>query len=160
MKTEPQKEHQWLEKLVGEWTYETEAMMGPDKPPSKFTGTESVRSLGGLWVICEGRGEFPGGGTETMIVTLGYDPEKKRYVGTFIASMMAKLWVYDGELDAAANRLTLNAEGPSFTDPGKTAKFRDIVEIKSDDHRVMRSTVLGEDGVWHEFMTMNHRRVK
>jgi len=46
MKTEPQKEHQWLQQLVGEWTYEGEASMGPDKPPEKFQGTESVRSIG------------------------------------------------------------------------------------------------------------------
>ena len=25
---EPQKEHQWLQKLVGEWTYESEASWG------------------------------------------------------------------------------------------------------------------------------------
>jgi hypothetical protein len=33
MQAEPQKEHQWLQKLVGEWTYETEAIMEPDQPP-------------------------------------------------------------------------------------------------------------------------------
>jgi Protein of unknown function (DUF1579) len=29
MQTEPQQEHQWLQQLVGEWTYETEATMEP-----------------------------------------------------------------------------------------------------------------------------------
>jgi hypothetical protein len=48
MKTEPQQEHQWLQQLVGEWTYEAEATMEPGQPPSKFEGSESVRSLGGL----------------------------------------------------------------------------------------------------------------
>ena len=38
MKTEPQKEHQWLQQLVGEWTYEAEATMEPGQPPSKFEG--------------------------------------------------------------------------------------------------------------------------
>ena len=33
MKAEPQKEHQWLQKLVGEWTSEGEADMGPGQPP-------------------------------------------------------------------------------------------------------------------------------
>jgi hypothetical protein len=47
MKTEPQKEHQWLQRLVGEWTYESECSMEPGKPPEKFEGSESVRSLGG-----------------------------------------------------------------------------------------------------------------
>ena len=37
-----------------------DAVMGPDKPPETFRGTDSVRSIGGLWVLCEGR---PGGGT-------------------------------------------------------------------------------------------------
>ena len=63
MNTEPQKEHGWLQKLVGEWTSEAEATMEPGKPPETFRGTESVRSLGGLWVLAEGQGEMPGGGT-------------------------------------------------------------------------------------------------
>jgi hypothetical protein len=44
MKAEPQNEHDWLEKLVGEWTYEIEIEIesGTSK---KFAGTESVRSL-------------------------------------------------------------------------------------------------------------------
>jgi hypothetical protein len=100
MQVEPQKEHHWLQQLVGEWTSEAEAIMGPDKPPEKFTGTESVRSIGGLWVMCEGRGEMPGGGIATTIMTLGYDPVRKRYVGTFMGSMMTHLWVYEGGLDS------------------------------------------------------------
>ncbi len=52
--------------------------MGPGKPPEKAKGTESVRSLGGLWILAEGRGEMPGGGAMTTMMTLGYDPQKKR----------------------------------------------------------------------------------
>ena len=33
MKAEPQKEHQWLEKLVGEWTFEGEATMAAGPVP-------------------------------------------------------------------------------------------------------------------------------
>src|SRR5437867_1016220 len=108
---ELQEEHQWLQKFVGEWTYETEATMAPGKPPEKCSGSESVRSLGGLWVLCEGRGEMPGGGAATTIMTLGYDPAKKRFVGTFIGSMMTHLWIYEGELDPAGKVLTLNTAG-------------------------------------------------
>ena len=42
---------------------------------------------------------MPDGGPATMIMTLGYDPAKKRFVGTFIGSMMTNLWVYEGELE-------------------------------------------------------------
>jgi hypothetical protein len=160
MQAEPQPEHRWLEKLVGEWTYETEAAMGPDKPPEKFKGFEVVRSLGGVWVICEGRGDMPGGGTGLTIMTLGYDPAKKRFVGTFIGSMMTNLWVYDGGLDAAGKKLTLDAEGPSFAGDGKTALYKDAIEFKSDDERVLTSHMLGDDGNWHGFMTATYRRKK
>ncbi|PSB25619.1 DUF1579 domain-containing protein [Stenomitos frigidus] len=158
MKPELQSEHQWLQKLVGEWTYETEAKMGPDQPPEKSTGTESVRSLDGLWILGEGQGEMPGCGTVTTLVTLGYDPQKELYVGTWIGSMMTYLWVYNGELDSTKRVLTLTTEGPSMADDGKMVTYKDVIEFKSDDHRVLTSHVLGDDGQWQGFMTANYWR--
>jgi hypothetical protein len=158
MKAEPQKEHRWLERLVGEWTYEHEAVMGPGQPPMKSQGTEAVRSIGGLWVQCEGKWQMPDGGPATMIITLGYDPARERFVGTFIGSMMTNLWVYEGSL--GGDVLTLDAEGPSFTDPNKTARYQDIIEILSDDHRTLSSQVRGDDGQWTRFMTAHYRRTK
>lgn len=160
MKVELQKEHRWLQKLVGEWTYESEASMGPDKPPAKATGTERVRSVGGIWIVGEGQGEMPGGESGTMILTLGFDPRTKRFVGTWVGSMMTHLWVYDGALDAAEKVLTLDSEGPSFADDGKMAKYRDLIELKSDDHRVMTSQALRDNGEWYAFMTSHYRRKK
>jgi hypothetical protein len=157
MTAEPQKEHQWLQKLVGEWTYEGEATE-PGKPPQRFQGTERVRSLGELWILAWGQGEMPGGGAATTVVTLGYDPQKTRYVGTWIGSMMTHLWVYDGTLEG--NVLTLETEGPDMAGEGKMAKYKDVVDIRSDDHRLLTSHVLGEDGEWHQFMTASYRRTK
>jgi len=155
---EPAPEHRWLQQFVGEWTTEAEAAE-PGKPPEKMRGTETVRSIGGFWVQGEGKGQMPGGGEATMQITLGYDPQRQRFVGTWIGSMMAHLWVYEGTLDAAQRVLTLDAEGPSMTEAGKLAKYRDVVEVKSPDHRVLTSHVLGDDGQWHQFMTMHmHRR--
>ena len=159
MKAEPQKEHHWLQQLVGEWNYEHEAAMAPDKPKEKFTGTESVRSLGGLWTIGEGTGPMPDGGTANTLMTLGYDPQKKRFVGTFVGSMMTQMWVYEGSLDAAGKILTLDTEGPNFA-PGATGmtKYKDIIEFVGDDYRTLTSRMLGPDGEWHEFMTAHYRR--
>lgn len=98
MQTEPQKEHQWLQQLVGEWTYEAEATMELGQPPSKFEGSERV--------------------------------------------------------------LTLNAEGPDFAVEGKMAQYRDVIEFTSEDHRVLTSHRLGDDGEWHGFMRANYRRLK
>ena len=156
----PQKEHQWLQRLVGEWRFESEASMGPDQPSQKVSGTESVRSLGGLWIVGEGAGEMPGAGEHRSILTLGYDPQKQRFVGSFISSMMTFFWVYDGELDTAGNALTLNTEGPSMGDDGTTAKYRETIELVSDDHRVFKSSFLGEDGQWQEFLVSHYRRAR
>lgn len=155
---EPQKQHQWLQKLIGEWTYETEVTMGTDQPPEKSTGTERVRSLGGLWVLAEGESEMPGCGHATTLMTLGYDPQKQQYVGTWIGSMMTYLWRYEGELDAGEKMLTLNSEGPAMTGDEKMAKYKDVIEFKSDNHRVMTSHMLDDDGQWQHFMTANYRR--
>jgi hypothetical protein len=158
MKTEPQKEHQWLQKLVGEWTYELDAAAEAGKSPEKVMGTESVRSLGGVWFLAEGQGEMPGGGTATTLMTLGYDPAKQRYVGTWIGSMMTHLWEYDGALDASERVLTLEAEGPSMASEGAMAKYRDVIEFKTDNHRILTSHMLGDDGKWNQFMTAHYRR--
>ena len=158
MKVEIEKEHEWLEQLAGEWTYETECSMGPDQPPMKSTGTERVRSLGGLWVVCEGQNEMPECGVATTVMTLGYDPRKKCYRGTFVASMMSHLWIYEGGLDAIGRALTLDTEGPNCLAEGKMAKYQDIIEIKNTNHRTLRSRVLGDDGTWNAFMTANYRR--
>lgn len=154
-----QKEHAWLKKLVGKWTTESECM-GPDGQPMKDSprGTEVVKTLGDLWVIGEGEGPMPDGSPFYMRVTLGFDPQRNRYVGTWVGSMMASLWVYEGELDAAQKVLTLNAEGPSFTDPNKTAKYQDIIELKSANERTLTSRCQGDDGKWTQFMKVTYRR--
>lgn len=159
-KVELQKEHEWLQILVGEWTMDDEKAAEAGQQQPACTWTETVRSLHGVWILGEGRGEMPGGGAATTMLTLGYDPQKKRFVGTWIGSMMTHLWVYDGWLDEAGKILTLESDGPDMTDPGKTAKYRDVIELKSNDHRVLTSQMLGEDGEWRQFMTAHYRRTK
>jgi hypothetical protein len=146
--------------LVGEWTSEIEASMAPDRPPEKFVGTEAVRSIGGLWTMAEGRGEMPGGGTAVTVMTLGYDPAKERFVGSFIGSMMTHMWVYEGKLDAAGKALTLDTEGPHFGIAGKLTRYKDVIEFVSDDHRTLTSHMQADDGTWNQFMTAHYRRTR
>lgn len=153
---EPQ--HGWLHRLLGEWTYEAECSMGPDQPPMHSSGTERVHTLGGFWIIGEGEGQMPGGGMARTRLTLGYDARAKRFRGTWIGSMMAHLWVYDGALSEDALTLPLEAEGPAFSGQG-LARYRDITEFRGDDHRVLMSQMQGEDGGWTTFMTAHYRRV-
>jgi hypothetical protein len=160
MNVEPQAEHKWLERLVGEWTSEGEGNMGPDQPPHKFKGTESVRSIGGLWTMGEGRGEMPDGKPSVTIMTLGFDPVQKRFIGTFIGSMMTHMWIYNGTLDAAGKVLTLDTEGPDFSGGPAMVKYQDIIEFEDDDHRILKSQLRDKDGKWVHFMTAHYYRKK
>lgn len=154
----PQKEHAWLQSMVGDWTYESE-MQGPDGSSATYTGTETVRPIGGFWVVAEGTGDMPGGDTATMIITLGYDVDEKKFVGTWIGSMMPKMWVYDCEMDADGRTLRLSAEGPSMAGDGKIVKYQDAIEIVDDSTRRFTGSVQGDDGEWFTFMKATYRRV-
>ena len=151
----PQKEHQWLDRLVGEWTTETNSEGTDDMPPMKHVGTETVRSLDGIWFIAEGKGEIG-----PTIMTLGYDPDKKKYVGTFVGSMMTDLWLYEGEVDPSGNVLVLDTEGPSFSGDGSRVPYKDSMEFISEDHRVLTSRVQGVDAQWTDFTRTDYHRKK
>lgn len=153
MHVEPHAEHHWLRKLIGEWTYEME-VTEPGEPPVKFTGTETVRPVGDLWVVGQARFGTPGGANGESVITLGYDPQRGHYVGTWIGSPMANLWVYEGSREG--NVLTLNSEGPNFEEPGSLSNYRDVIEFVSDDHRTLAPHVQGPDGQWHAMGMTTH----
>lgn len=163
-KAEPQEQHKWLSKLVGNWTIESDCQMGPDDKPMKTKGKESVRMLGDLWIVCEGEMEAPTGEVGKTMMTLGYDPKKKHFVGTWVGSMMHNMWVYEGDLDSAKKVLPLNTVGPDFLsgekDSNKEAKYQDIIEIVDNDNRILRSQVQGADGKWVQIMTAHYKRAK
>jgi hypothetical protein len=159
MKTEARAEHRWLQQLVGEWTSVTEMAAAPGESPERMTGRETVRSVGEVWVVCEGSGEMPGGGGMESIMTIGYDSGRNRFVGSWIGSPMTHLWVYDGELDPSERTLTLESEGPDFTIEGATARYRDVIRIHGDDRRTLTSYVLAGDGEWQHMVSTEYRRV-
>jgi hypothetical protein len=152
----PQKEHEWLRQVVGEWDTEGEIAGEPGKAPTKTKGSESSRLIGGFWVLSEHQGDFFGT-PFTGILTLGFSPEKKAYVATWIDSLTSRLWTYEGSLDEAGKVLTLNTEGPDET--GKTVKFRETIEVKDKDHKTYSSSAF-KDGKWVTFLTIKYTRKK
>ncbi|WP_237215142.1 DUF1579 family protein [Falsiroseomonas oryziterrae] len=149
-------EHGWLHRLLGEWRYETECT-GPDGTPMRAAGRESVRSLGGQWVIGEAEGTMPGVGAVRWVVTMGFDAKAGRFRGSWVGSMMPHMFLYDGALSEDGRTLTLDNEGPSFDGTG-TSRYRDIVELRDADTRFLMSEVQGADGGWTRFMTATFRR--
>ncbi|MCA8977024.1 MAG: peptide-methionine (S)-S-oxide reductase MsrA [Planctomycetes bacterium] len=154
---EPRAEHRWLQQLVGDWTMTSQAPAGQDGASASMPFTESVRSIGGLWIQGEHRSDF-GGTPFTGLMTLGYDPRQQAFVGTWIDTTSSHLWIYRGSLDAERNILTLHAEGPRMDDPTRLAQFRDVLELVTPDHRTLTSSIQGEDGSWTEFMQADYRR--
>jgi hypothetical protein len=155
--SQPQSEHQWFDDMLGEWDFDHECQMGPDQPPTKSTGTINARSLGGLWIQMDCKGGLPDGNEWNSIFTLGFDPHKGRYLGTFIASMMTHLWIYDGAVDTSGKRLIMDVEGPSFDGKGM-ANYQDIFEIVDRNHWILRSRLQQPDGTWIDFLEGHHRR--
>jgi hypothetical protein len=155
----PAKEHEFLQKFVGEWESESESTMAPGQPPTKCTGSIKGRMLGGYWLISEAQMDMPGVSVNAL-QTIGYDTDKKKYIGTWVDTMFNHLWKYEGSVNAAGTTLTLDAEGPDFAGTGKTMKYRDVYEFKSADHIFALSQMQGEDGKWITFMTGNCRRKK
>ncbi len=155
----PTQEHGWLQKFTGEWTTESKGTMGPDQPPMQCSGTLTSRKLGEFWIVNEMKGEMSGA-PMTGIQTIGYDEVKKKYVGTWVDSMTAFMWQYEGSVGPSGKVLTLEAYGPNFIEEGKMTKFQDIYEFKSANEILMTSRMLASDGKWVTFMSGTAKRVK
>lgn len=148
----PKPEHAWLEKFVGEWTTDSKGTIGPDQPPMECKGSLTSRKLGGFWVMNEMKGDMAGS-PMIGVQTIGYDENKKKYVGTWVDSVSDFMWKYEGTVDKTGKILTLEADGPNFAEPGKQTKFQDIYQFNSNDEMIITTKMLGSDGKWTTFMS-------
>jgi hypothetical protein len=132
----PTAEHEILAADVGTWDATIKTFMGgPGSEPSVSKGVEVNELMaGGLWILSrfegtfgpakfEGRGQF------------GYDPVKKKYVGTWVDSMSPTLSVLEGNYDAKTRTMTYVGDG---YDPDHKAKYTQkmVTTTKDDGTRV------------------------
>lgn len=158
MFTKPQAEHAWLAGMAGSWDFNSTCEGEPGQPAMVTRGRVTAKTLGGLWLVIESVAKTPGDGVDwSSIMTVGFDPAKGRYVGTFIGSMMSHLWVYEGATQVENNRLVLDVEGPQMEGHG-SAKYQDILEVVSPDHWVLKSQKWVEGKGWQPFMESHHHR--
>jgi Protein of unknown function (DUF1579) len=155
----PQKEHQWLNQLVGEWVTEGEIHMAPGMEPIKSTGTDTSRMLGGFWLVSDVKGDVMGMSMEAKL-TIGYDTEKKKYVGSWVDSMTSYMWTYEGSVDESGKVLTLNTQGPCPQRGGQMGNFKEVIEIKNKDEHTFTSSIQEEDGKWTKMVSVSYRRKK
>ncbi len=147
----PSAQHAWLQQFVGEWESKTQAYMEPGKPPVEMSGTETVRPLGEFWTISEIKSTMADT-PFTGNMTLGYDAEAQKYVGTWVDSMTGHMWKYEGAVDPSGKILTLETEGACPMRPGKLTRFKEVIELKSNDLKTFTSSMMGDDGQWVTMM--------
>lgn len=156
---QPTAEHKWLEQFVGDWETTAKSEESPDVPSMTCEGTIKSQMLGGFWVVNRTTNKVQGMEIEA-VQSIGYDPKKKKYIGTYVDSVMSHMWIYEGTVDKTGKILTLEAEGPNMMEPGKTAMYRDIYEFKSKDEIIATAQYQDPSGNWVTMMKGTAKRVK
>ncbi|MFK7738848.1 MAG: DUF1579 domain-containing protein [Planctomycetota bacterium] len=140
----PQKEHQPLAAQVGTWDAKMEYTDFTTGKAATSKGT-SIRKqpLGGMWLIDQFQTTMMGMPFKGMGTT-GYDPAKKKYVGTWIDSMTPSLMVLEGNYDKTGKILTMSGMGVGMD--GKPAMHRMVTTEKDANTHVFEMFVAGPDG--------------
>jgi Protein of unknown function (DUF1579) len=122
----PGPEHEMLkEKFEGDWDASIDFMGNKSKGTAHFK-----MGIGGFWLLNDFTADFGGAKFEGKGAT-GYDPVKKKYVGTWIDTMTPHLMLNEG---------TFDKEGKTFTETGevtgadgKAQKSKAVTEFKDKD---------------------------
>ncbi len=129
----PQKEHEWLQNFVGTWDFHAKFTMAPGAPPMEPKGVQLDRmTAGGLWLIIdamEDKKEAPFHGHGMV----GYDTEKKKFIGVWVDNHGTKFEMSEGTADMAANSLKMESEVTGMD--GKPMKLKQASTIKDKDHK-------------------------
>ena len=101
-------------------------------------------SYGGVWLMCEFRGEFNKQSFDGHSM-MGYEPGRKKFVGACIGSNGPNLMTMQGDADASGKKFTFKGE---CEDPmtGKPVTHKMVSEITDKDHRTERMWMVGDDG--------------
>jgi Protein of unknown function (DUF1579) len=153
----PLPEHQILAAAAGTWDA-TIRTFGGGSAVSK--GTEVTEVLpGGLWVLSRFDGDFDGMKFQGR-GQFGFDPFKKKYVGTWIDSMNPILSVLEGSYDAKTKTMTYVGDGlgPDM----KTKVTQKMVTTMKDDGSRVFTLYMKFDGAPEEakFMEITYTKRK
>jgi hypothetical protein len=145
----PGPEQEVLKKFEGNWDA-TVAFSGQEAKG------QSVYKLGfgGLWLTQDFQGDFGGMKFEGRGTT-GYDPIKKKYVGTWIDSMSPSLAIMEGEFSKDGKTYTETGEGPG--PDGKPAKMKNVCEFK-DNNTMVFTMYMVNDGKEQEAMKITYKK--
>jgi hypothetical protein len=153
----PTAEHQVLAAEEGTWDATIKSYTaGPEAEPMVSKGTEVITVLnGGLWVLSKFDGDFGGVKFEGR-GQFGYDPLKKKYVGSWIDSLSPTLSVLEGTYDAKIKTMTYVGEGIA---PETKAKYtQKMVTTTKDDGTRVFTLYMKFDKDEVKFMEITYRK--
>jgi Protein of unknown function (DUF1579) len=155
----PTPEHERLAKEAGTWDATVKSYeRGPDSEPVVSNGVEVIKVLpGGLWTLSEfdgkfGEMNFHGRGQS------GYDPKKKKYIGTWVDSMSPEVMILEGEYDPKSEVLTMHSKGNDPT--GKPYEAKMTSKYESDDSRTFTMSMKNDEtgGKFVKMMEISYKR--
>jgi hypothetical protein len=156
----PTKEHEELKSEVGGWDAEMLIWPAPGAEPMKSKGVETNEMFGPYWLMSKYEGEVVGQ-KFTGHMMLGYDPAKKKYIGTWIDTMSPFGMTMEGDYDESTHTSTMMGVGTSW-ETGKPEKTKMVTRYESDDEKTfeMYMEKPGEPAEWVKGMEIKYNRRK
>lgn len=131
--------------------------MGPDGSRQAMKGEAQCSfKMGNRWLSMMTKDELEGYGTIWGEFSASYDPEQKKWVGTWKDSMSPLILVLKGEMKG--NVLALSADPVELTGMGKVG-FEVLYTKRSDDEFSLTVSMV-VDGQKMPAMTNVYKRVK
>jgi Protein of unknown function (DUF1579) len=156
-------EHAILKKDVGTWDATMKFWMGPDgkadpsAQPMESKGTENGRLVGEFWLINDFNGDFGGMPFEGHGTT-GYNPQAKKFQGSWVDSMTPFAMHMEGTYDEKTK--TMTSMGKGVGPDGKETKSKSTVVYDGDNKRTMTMYELkaGTENEWVRSMEIVYTR--
>lgn len=124
MTPEPTQEHKIVTQSAGFYEGTISMWMPGADAPLESPCTENVSTIGDFWVTSLFEMDFMGM-PFTGSSSMGYDPEKEKFVGTWIDSMTTSLTVMEGEWDAEKKAIVMDYESLDH-ETGGMASMRSV----------------------------------
>ena len=156
----PTDQHKELKTEVGTWDAEVSMWPSPDAEPMKSKAVETNEMFGDFWLASKFEGDF-GGMKFQGHMMLGYDPAKKKYIGTWTDTMSPYLTTMEGDYDEATHTSTMIGTGTHW-ETGKPEKSKMVTVYESDDAKTFTMYMADPkaEGEWIKHMEIKYKRRK
>jgi hypothetical protein len=127
----PTRYHEFLKQFVGTWDVQAKIWTEQGKPPIKSSAIETASlKCAGLWLVYNDKGELGGRAFEGYGM-LGYDEEKKKFIGCWVDQTSTSMDIAEGTCDEKGKVFTLISETTDAA--GTVTRTKRVMEIKGPD---------------------------